>query len=132
MVGTLDRYMDDVRHGVYDYTENGACRGCGSCCSNLLPLSVDEIKRIRRYVKRHSINAQKHLIPLAAAAFDLTCPFLDMSRAEDKCTIYTVRPEICRSFVCSNILGKCTPELLNGMRFPTDMRETFFGKESNQ
>lgn len=128
MVGTFEDYMNNVKSGVYDYTENGGCVGCGNCCGNYLPLTEDEIKRIKRYVKRHGIKEQRHLIPLADAAFDLMCPFLDTGKAKDKCTIYSVKPEICTSFLCSNILGKCTPELLKGTRVSVDMRETFFGK----
>lgn len=120
--------MNDVANGGYDFTDNGVCSSCGSCCSALLPLSADEIYRIKQYIKRHNVKEQKHLIPLADTAFDLTCPFLDASKAKDKCTIYPVRPEICKSFNCANILGKCTPELLKGTRVPVDMRETFFGK----
>ena len=128
MTGTLNKYMDNVRHGVYDKTENGRCVGCGECCSNFLPLSAGEIKKIKRYIARHGIKECRHTIPLASEVMDLICPFLDAGKENDKCRIYSVRPEICRSFICSDILGKCTPELLKGMRFPVDMRETFFGE----
>ena len=48
------------------------CKGCGGCCSTLLPCSKNEIKTIRHYIKRHKIK------PLQAKGLD--CPFCDMSK----------------------------------------------------
>lgn len=30
------------------------CKGCGGCCSTLLPCSKNEVKTIRHYIKRHT------------------------------------------------------------------------------
>lgn len=93
MIGTLEEVMKDMKCGVFDFTKDGKCSGCGQCCSNYLPISSKEIKEIKRYVKKHHITEQKHNYP-SVVAFDLTCPFLDDSKEKEKCLIYPVRPEI--------------------------------------
>lgn len=34
-----------------DYTRCGECSNCGQCCSDILHLSEEEIKRIDKYLK---------------------------------------------------------------------------------
>lgn len=78
---------------VTDYTVGGKCSECGACCSDLLPLTKSDIKRVRQYMKRHHVT----LTP-PRADVDLTCPFL----SEDKhCKVYEARPTICRIFMCN-------------------------------
>ena len=126
--GTLEEVMQDMRNGTYDFTENGKCSQCGQCCSSLLPMTDKEIETIRRYIKRHGIKEQKHFIPLASRTIDLTCPFLDTSKKKEKCTIYEVRPAICRCFICSEPNGaRNYKELFKCVRKAVDVRETFFG-----
>lgn len=132
MIGTLQQVYEDMEHGVYDFTKDGKCSSCGACCSNYLPLSSGEIKEIRRYIKKHHIKEQKHMIaPTVEQVFDMTCPFLDTSKEKDKCTIYSVRPKICRCFICNQPPSKIkeNKELFWRTRKPCDMRETFFGEE---
>ena len=77
---------------IQDNTRKGKCTKCEECCSNLLPLSLPEIERIRAYIAEHKISMQEH-------APD--CPFLS---TEKRCTVYEVRPLICRIYKC-NIRG---------------------------
>lgn len=124
---TLEQAMSDMRNGFYNLTDNGKCTGCGSCCSNLLPMTDKEIKTIKQYIKRHGIKQQIHCIPLAQPAFDLTCPFLNSGKKTEKCTIYEVRPAICRYFICSEPNGAVKHrELWEGERRVVDVREEFF------
>ena len=98
MIGTLEQMIENMEHGVYDFTVNGECSQCGACCSNMLWLSAGEITRIKRYIKKHHIKEQKHTAPAVLAEppkFDLTCPFLNENRKDKKCTIYPVKPLIC-------------------------------------
>ena len=121
--------MNDIRNGVHDFTENGKCSQCGACCSNILPMTDKEIETIRRYIKRHGTKEQKHFLPLANPAIDLTCPFLDSTKKTEKCTIYEVRPAICRYFKCDEPNGALKhKELFEGVRKVVDVRKTFFGK----
>lgn len=130
MIGKLEEFRENMNNGLYDYTKDGKCTGCGACCSTLLPISGKEIKEIRRYVKKHHITEQKHNYP-AVVGFDFTCPFLDESKTKDKCLIYAVRPEICRSFVCNDPRGaQKNKKLLRKKYEAVDMRETFFGDDA--
>lgn len=104
MVGTLSEAFKNMENGLYDYTENGKCTGCGACCSTLLPVSGKEIKEIRRYIKKNHIQEQQHNYP--------------------------VRPEICRSFMCNDPHGaRQNKKLLHKKYKPVDMRELFFGDD---
>ena len=92
---TLDEFWNDVKHGVYNFTKDGKCVSCGNCCTAILPVTKEELKAIKRYIKR------KHIKPVVhprKADIDLTCPF--RNDAEKKCNIYEVRPTICRDFKC--------------------------------
>lgn len=97
----LSEVLEDMRNGTYDMTDNGVCTQCGACCSNLLPLTDKEIKRIRGYIKKHQIEEYKYMIP-----------------------IYPVRPEICRQFICSPLKRK--PFISNENYHIVDVRKEFF------
>lgn len=112
---------------VKDFTKDGKCSNCGSCCSDILPLSKAEIARIKRYIKENNIKEQRHNI----AEVDLTCPFRD--EANRKCLIYPIRPQICRSFVCNHEAidierEKAKFHLRNNVCF---MRNEFFGNSED-
>lgn len=131
MVSTLEQVRKDMEHGVYNKTDNGKCTQCGACCSNLLPMTDKEITVIRNYIKKHHIKECNHSIPLAEPALDMTCPFLDTSKRAEKCTIYSVRPAICKCFLCSEPHGALKhKELLRRARKPVHVREEFFGEKS--
>lgn len=127
LVATLEQAISDMRNGVYNLTDNGKCTGCGSCCSRLLPMTDKEIKTIKQYIKQHGIKQQTHCIPLAQPTLDLTCPFLNTGKKTEKCTIYEVRPAICRCFICSEPNGAVKhKELRQGERRVVDVMEEFF------
>ena len=90
----LQELFNDMKHGVYNFSNNGKCTSCGNCCTALLPMTKEELKTIQRFVKRKHLQIEKH----EGADFDFTCPF----RNEEKkiCMIYTIRPQICRDFKC--------------------------------
>lgn len=113
---------------VTDFTVNGECSNCGKCCSNLLPLSKDEVKRIKRYIQKHRIKEQRHNV---AAGVDMTCPFRD--EANKKCLIYEIRPAICRLFKCNQTIeviekNKTAFHHSNRVVF---MRNEFFGNKED-
>lgn len=43
------KYGNIMSEAVKDFTVCGKCSGCGSCCSDLLPVTDAEIKRILKY-----------------------------------------------------------------------------------
>lgn len=79
---------------------NGKCSECGECCGNLLPLSGADIKRLRRYIKKHKISKQNDIDPLRIEVLQ-DCVFLKKD-LEKRCAVYPARPEICRMFNCDN------------------------------
>lgn len=91
--------IHDMESGIFNFTKNGTCSNCGSCCSDLLPISSHEIKNIKRYIRKKGIQEQRHFLPTSdRIGWDLTCPFRD--NVNGKCVIYAVRPMICREFKC--------------------------------
>ena len=86
-----------MRYEVIDKTLNGKCSNCGECCSDLLPLSDEEVIKIKKYIKKHHIKEQRHNF---LQGVDLTCPFRD--EANKKCLIYDIRPAICKQFMCNH------------------------------
>lgn len=125
--GTFESMINDFNNGTYDFTKKGKCTGCGKCCSNLLPMTDDEILVIKKYVKANNIKEQSHIVaPLSTPTIDLTCPFLNDSKSCEKCTIYEVRPRICRDFICD---PKQRPkvDLEWGLKCkPVNVRKEFF------
>ena len=127
-VGFLNELVKDMKSGVFDYTKNGECSNCGNCCSDFLPISPKEIRRIEKYIKKHGIKEQKHLLPTAIVPIvDMLCPF--RSNAERKCVIYEVRPAICRDFRCDKPRKQIEADkaMYHGLYAPRSMRMTFFG-----
>lgn len=134
-VGNFESMLEDCKHGLYDFTNNGKCSECGNCCSRYLPLNNHEINTIRRYIEKHHIKQQKHAVNVYAnPMFDVTCPFLDDTKPNHKCTIYDVRPMICREFKCdawrdeNNIPKR---KIFNANLNVYDVVELFFSNNSD-
>ena len=128
--GDIEQMLNEFSDGTYDLTDNGKCTQCGQCCSNILPMTEDEISVIRRYIKKHHIKEHKHILPLAKQTIDMTCPFLDDSKFCEKCTIYDVRPRICRDFICCPSKRPPIDDLKYKLKCRiVDVRSEFFGKD---
>lgn len=128
-ISALEKVRRDMERNIFNLTKDGKCTGCGSCCSNYLVMSRKEIRDIRRYIRKHKIEACKRNLPLAGAAIDMTCPFLDLGRGNKKCTIYEVRPFVCRKFICdSEQREPIKPEDVAVTRKVVSMREVFFNE----
>ena len=126
-LATLKETLDDMKSGVYDFTKDGKCTGCGSCCSNLLPMTKKEVDEIRRYVKKNNICEIHYLFPIATPVLNMTCPFLDLSKGKDKCRIYSVRPSVCRGFSCNKeVRDKSKIQFGAGNIRIINVREEFF------
>ena len=130
-IGNVEEMLSDFSNGLYDFTKNDKCSGCGACCSDLLPITNKEINQIHRYIKKHNIKRQSHgVFALAKPGYDMVCPFMDDSKRNHKCTIYEVRPMICRDFICKK--GNMpSPELVRADINIVSMTKTFF-KEDEQ
>lgn len=127
-VGSLTEVLEEMRKGVYDFTVNGKCSGCGCCCSDLLPLSATEVKKIHAYIRSHHIRECVNIPPTNEPVRDLTCPFRD--NAKRKCTIYPIRPAICRDFQCDKQRKQIEADrqMYHEKCFVVNMREEFYPK----
>lgn len=107
---------------IIDYTQGGQCSRCGACCTNYLPLTKTEFKRLRRWVRKHKFKPEP-----VVDALDFTCPFLDKESL--KCVCYEIRPAVCQKFSCHAAqsglqqLGSATREVYN-------LREMLFSEDS--
>ena len=86
VIETIKEVVSNMNSGLYDFTVDGKCSECGSCCSNFIPISSKEIKQIKWYIRKHHIKECRH--NFTASLMDLTCPFLMDDKAKEKCSIY--------------------------------------------
>lgn len=107
-----------------DYTRCGDCSNCGQCCSDILHLSEEEIKRIDKYLKENKV------IQHNKGKTNLMCPF--RNEMLKKCDIYEVRPEICRIFKCNKTPEEAfrNREFTNFNKKPRSLAELFFKDDS--
>ena len=84
-----------------NYCIKGSCSSCGNCCTELLPLTISEVKLIKAYVKEKGIKPYSDVFFKyeGRESTNLMCPFRDFETK--KCRIYEVRPKICRLFKCN-------------------------------
>lgn len=109
---------------ITDYTIRDKCSNCGACCSDFLPLSDNDIRRIKAYIAENHIKEQRHNY---IQGYDMTCPFRD--EANKKCLIYKIRPAICKQFMCNHTIKDIqkTKKLFHQKYAPVNMRAVFFG-----
>ena len=69
------------------------CTNCGLCCGPV-PVKENELKKIQKFIKGMPI-AEYHRLK-SQQREPLDCMFRDVKN--DRCSIYKVRPEICRMF----------------------------------
>ncbi len=83
-----------------NFMKDGKCSKCGSCCSNFIPLTEEEIKELKELVKKPDTEVQIKYDD--KGRFYFMCPFLILNAVskETRCSIYENRPSICRLFRC--------------------------------
>lgn len=100
------------------------CKRCGKCCSNILPLNDEDIRKIKEFgnlLKEHKLLIDEN--------WYMRCPFLNY---KNECDIYEDRPLICRTYDCekfnNNSYDKEFVDAVKTKKFKvTNMREYFFG-----
>ena len=131
----MDFLQKEIDCDSVDSCINGKCSNCGSCCTNFLAVTDQEISRIRNYIRKHNIKPCSHgfTAPMAKQPVDMICPFRD----EEKklCTIYEVRPLICWGYQCNKTLEAFAADMfrkgyVRGKRHYVNLRLTFFGAEN--
>ena len=125
MITSVREYLEFDKT-VCDFTINGKCSKCGQCCSAILPVTPQEVERIRKYIEKNNIKPVSTLKILATKTIDLTCPFYEKS----KCLVYEVRPRICKDFMCNKTPQEAmSRELIGNYKYikPVDFRKIFGG-----
>ena len=114
---------------------NGSCSDCGACCDRVLMMSLSEITQIRRYLAKNP-EICKQIEEINQGLPHRMCPFLDHTRPHHKCLIYTVRPIICRYYVCDerridgNGMLRDTKKL-GEIPYHVDLWNTFLGDSND-
>ena len=123
----------DIPIGHKVFCKDGKCSNCGECCSNILPLTQKEIKRIKKYISKHNIKPCEHVYNvLRDKPVDMICPFRD--NVNKRCTIYEVRPLVCRLYMCSNGIDEIKQQCNDNRRevgktYPYDVWGLFFNRQ---
>ena len=125
-------HIEDIPPGDLTYENHcvdGRCSDCGECCSDLLPLTVEEVRRLKAYAQKHGLKEHTQAPFFDPGAIDLTCPF--RNQIEGKCDVYEVRPKICRSFICSKSREQARHDrdLLHQKRSVHSLRYEVFGNK---
>lgn len=113
---------------ISDNTINGECSGCGRCCTDVLLLSNEEIWKIKKYLNNHpEIRPVNRSLFVDKIACNI-CPFLQKN---NKCSIYDIRPRICKNFLCSEYCKHKDEDTYNMYRHikVISMIRTFFPDE---
>lgn len=92
----IDRYMET------NISRFSVCRaGCGYCCSVPVDVSLLEAARISIYLKE---ELPDYPVSVSKEDKDKPCPF---QNGEGKCSIYPVRPLVCRLFTSIDSWHPC-------------------------
>lgn len=92
---------------------------CSWCCHEKILMSPLEKDYIQKRVKEHKVKPDKRRSKLQNNATDFNqikfadkaCPFLSSNDGKGKCTIYGIRPFICRTHNSTEFALKCNKEL---------------------
>ena len=110
---------------IVNHTICGKCSNCGECCTDILPLSEEEVYKIKEYMRNHK------LLENNKEAGNFICPF--RNQALKKCDIYEVRPFICQKFKCDTPPQKAefTRDEITKSRKSYSMKYEFFNNDNN-
>ncbi|MBX2887556.1 MAG: YkgJ family cysteine cluster protein [Ferruginibacter sp.] len=94
----IDRLTPKIEVEVWKEVD---CLTCANCCKTMTPTyNTKDIKRIARHIKMTpEVFSKKYLRKDRDGDFvnkTQPCPFLNLK--DNKCSIYTVRPDDCRGF----------------------------------
>ena len=108
---TIDEYNEKL------INHNTTCsRGCSFCCHDDVAVTGLEMDRIKWYMKKHKIRPNRKLLAKQSASHkafmqlsfpDRKCSLLN---ERNECSIYPVRPFICRQYHSLDTPTKCIPD----------------------
>ena len=116
VIAEIDIMVDKYNEHFIDM--HSTCSvGCAFCCHDNIAVSKLEMDRINWYMQKNHIVANKELLSKQQQAkgkdfmklpfADRRCSLLD---EKNMCTIYEVRPLICRQYHSTSSPLKCLPE----------------------
>lgn len=109
MFSTMKEYIESDKN-VENFTTDGVCSKCGQCCGAILPVTQQEIDRIKKYIAKNNIKPVQTLKIFATRTTDMTCPFY----SKNECLVYEVRPRICKDFICNKTAEGCISKEIKG------------------
>lgn len=83
-----------------NFCKNNQCSKCGNCCTPFLPMTKNEVKAVKEYLKNKPQIKEKALNNpfFKDNNIFVRCCFYDSEKKE--CMIYPVRPLICKMYRC--------------------------------
>jgi Fe-S-cluster containining protein len=85
---------------------NPSCKNCNECCTLMAPISVDEFKAICNHLNSDKVLLDAVVDKLEAykdALFnDNLLNWVCVFSFGNKCSIYAIRPTVCREFHCNH------------------------------
>lgn len=90
--------------------KNPNCTRCYECCGIAAPISEEEYKRLKKFLKtsegqeiyKKSLKIKKQ--KESDGSIFMYCPFINFTNG--RCRIYQHRPQVCKDFHCSPELRK--------------------------
>lgn len=118
---TVGEFLEHQGKGEIINYNNPSCKDCNDCCSMGTLLTKEEYLTLEKYIrkdrtgKRLFIEAVERIMPYyKKGTIYWMCPF---SNGLKRCSIYHMRPQICKDFHCDPNLrlatydkGKYAPE----------------------
>ncbi|MEK4971110.1 YkgJ family cysteine cluster protein [Niallia sp. FSL R7-0648] len=97
--------------------ESLPCNGCKGMCCGPVPITKDELKKIKKKIK--SMPKKTRLDLKHQRRYFGTCIFYD--EINDRCGIHSVRPSICRAFgYYNNLICFRNPKLASRRNYTTN------------
>ena len=129
---TVDQLVGQSFTDVCRRNPDGTCCGCGSCCERVLPMRRIDIMAIELLL-RQKPDLTKRIREIYMFRPHRMCPFLDVTKAEHKCLIYSTPalPPICKYFTCHKFQQVVNLSMHANEFHDTicvDLWFTFFGK----
>ena len=102
-LAAISSYYDSIEHAFDDFTQKAhiSCpHDCGECCKGFTPpVTSSEALIIAAYT--YFVQGRDVRPLMSFTKGSIQCPFCDLSREGGKCSIYKVRPLLCRLFGAS-------------------------------
>lgn len=115
-------YVDDILKQVKLSEKTSCGSGCSFCCHSIIYSSQFEHDYIKMQTKKHSIKGDKKRSKLQNSKTEAqlkwvekACKYLSSTDGKGFCTIYEIRPLVCRTHNSTDITELCNKDKFNGI-----------------